>query len=65
MESKSGFWGVLARKAKSILEDENVSQQFEIPSRTMPQVIDSSVDGQVNLIYDLRRKIDRCRHDTC
>ncbi|KAK3444739.1 hypothetical protein EUGRSUZ_A00820 [Eucalyptus grandis] len=46
MESKSGFWGVLARKAKSILEDEDVAQQFENPSRTMPQVIDGPVDGQ-------------------
>ncbi|XWS09537.1 hypothetical protein CRYUN_Cryun40dG0093200 [Craigia yunnanensis] len=28
-----GFWGVLARKAKAILDDDNVSQQFETPGR--------------------------------
>ncbi|XVF37358.1 hypothetical protein REPUB_Repub20aG0001100 [Reevesia pubescens] len=28
-----GFWGVLARKAKAILDDDNVSQQFETPAR--------------------------------
>ncbi|KAG4920457.1 hypothetical protein JHK84_049310 [Glycine max] len=29
-ESKNGFWGVLARKAKSIIEDDNVPQQSEM-----------------------------------
>ncbi|XP_048141922.1 uncharacterized protein LOC115730525 [Rhodamnia argentea] len=62
MESKSGFWGVLARKAKSILEDENVSQQFENPSRTTPQVIDSSVDGQhTHQISESFRRMDNPR----
>ncbi|XVF29760.1 hypothetical protein REPUB_Repub15cG0149900 [Reevesia pubescens] len=28
-----GFWGVLARKAKAIIDDDNVSQQFETPPR--------------------------------
>ncbi|XP_022722381.1 uncharacterized protein LOC111279665 isoform X2 [Durio zibethinus] len=28
-----GFWGVLARKARAILDDDNVSQQFETPGR--------------------------------
>ncbi|XP_009757235.1 uncharacterized protein LOC107820836 [Nicotiana tabacum] len=27
-----GFWGVLARKAKAILDDDNISQQFEAPA---------------------------------
>lgn len=31
-----GFWGVLARKAKAILEDENISQQFESPGSGSP-----------------------------
>ncbi|XP_014518835.1 uncharacterized protein LOC106776049 [Vigna radiata var. radiata] len=29
-ESKNGFWGVLARKAKLIIEDDNVPQQSEM-----------------------------------
>ncbi|KAL2990549.1 hypothetical protein AAZX31_11G208700 [Glycine max] len=29
-ESKNGFWGVLARKAKSIIEDDNIPQQSEM-----------------------------------
>ncbi|XP_068668825.1 uncharacterized protein [Aristolochia californica] len=32
-ESKYGFWGVLARKAKSILDDDNVAKQFEAHNR--------------------------------
>lgn len=30
-ESKHGFWGALARKAKAILDDDNVVQQPEAP----------------------------------
>ncbi|KAL2333099.1 hypothetical protein Fmac_014312 [Flemingia macrophylla] len=37
-ESKNGFWGVLARKAKSIIEDDNVPQQFEMPGTGRSQV---------------------------
>ncbi|KAK7387314.1 hypothetical protein VNO78_28026 [Psophocarpus tetragonolobus] len=37
-ESKNGFWGVLARKAKSIIEDDNVPQQSEMPGTGMSQV---------------------------
>lgn len=36
-ESKNGFWGVLARKAKSIIEDNNVTQQSEMPGTTRSQ----------------------------
>lgn len=36
-ESKSGFWGVLAQKAKEILEDENSSPQNDI----MPEKLKS------------------------
>ncbi|KAI4338947.1 hypothetical protein MLD38_023949 [Melastoma candidum] len=40
-DSRSGFWGILARKAKSILEDEKASQQLENPSRMKPQNSDT------------------------
>lgn len=30
-EPKQGFWGVLARKAKAILDDDNPNQQSESP----------------------------------
>lgn len=37
-ESKHGFWGVLARKAKAILEDDNEAQQSASPVRmTLPE----------------------------
>ncbi|XP_065854233.1 uncharacterized protein [Euphorbia lathyris] len=41
-----GFWGVLAKKAKSILEDDNISQQFETPARSRFQMSDTPMDGQ-------------------
>ncbi|GMH10059.1 hypothetical protein Nepgr_011900 [Nepenthes gracilis] len=47
-ESKYGFWGILARKAKAILEEENVSQQFEGPNRMRPQMTNTSTEGQVS-----------------
>ena len=49
-ESKYGFWGVLARKAKSVIEDENASQKFENSGRRQPQMFDSSTGGQVRFI---------------
>lgn len=39
-----GFWGVLVRKAKAILEDETMSREIEAPSISPPkanQVINS------------------------
>ncbi|XP_077239239.1 uncharacterized protein LOC143880279 [Tasmannia lanceolata] len=45
-ESKDGFWGILARKAKSILEDDNIAKQFEAPSRTRPQMLETSTGVQ-------------------
>lgn len=42
-----GFWGVLARKAKAILEEDNMSSQLGTPDRTMFQISETSVDGQV------------------
>ncbi|WCJ27881.1 hypothetical protein M5689_009602 [Euphorbia peplus] len=42
-----GFWGVLAKKAKSILEDDNLSQQLEAaPVRSRFQMSETPVDGQ-------------------
>lgn len=40
-ESKHGFWGALARKAKAILDDDNVDQQPEAPGRTRGQGLGS------------------------
>ncbi|KAK7290322.1 hypothetical protein RIF29_04650 [Crotalaria pallida] len=37
-QPKNGFWGVLARKAKSILDDDNVTQQSEMPAKTTSQL---------------------------
>ncbi|GAB2300799.1 hypothetical protein Dimus_034834 [Dionaea muscipula] len=46
-ESKHGFWGILARKAKAILEDENDPQRSTVPNRRMrPQATDASTTGQ-------------------
>lgn len=33
-ESRQGFWGSLARKAKSLLDDDNVQDQFESDERS-------------------------------
>ena len=48
-EPKHGFWGVLARKAKVILEDDNAAQQFDDHGRNQHQMFDSSTRGQVRL----------------
>ncbi|KAG9443362.1 hypothetical protein H6P81_014702 [Aristolochia fimbriata] len=46
-ESKYGFWGVLARKAKSILEDDDVAKQFEAHNKaTRSQTLEMPTDGQ-------------------
>lgn len=44
-----GFWGVLAQKAKAILEEDNISQQFEEPTRVRTQMPDAA-GGQVNIV---------------
>ncbi|XP_031271608.1 uncharacterized protein LOC116129998 isoform X2 [Pistacia vera] len=41
-----GFWGVLARKAKAILEDEELSPQAEPPARSRWQMSETSAGGQ-------------------
>ncbi|XP_008782706.2 uncharacterized protein LOC103702166 isoform X2 [Phoenix dactylifera] len=45
-ESKYGFWGVLARKAKAVLEDDNTTKQFETPGRNQPQAANTSAGSQ-------------------
>ncbi|KAG2691181.1 hypothetical protein I3760_09G224600 [Carya illinoinensis] len=45
-ESKSGFWGVLARKAKAILEDDIMSQQDNVPDRMRAPGYNTSTGGQ-------------------
>ena len=46
-DSKSGFWGVLARKAKAILDEDNMSQQHDMPDRMRSQPFNTSPTGQV------------------
>lgn len=43
------FWGVLARKAKAILEDDNVPYEPEYLSQTRPEMPYSSRADQVTL----------------
>lgn len=46
-ESKQGFWGSLARKAKAFLDDDNVQHQIDsdgrakskLPRRPMPEKV--------------------------
>ncbi|KAJ6708493.1 hypothetical protein OIU85_028729 [Salix viminalis] len=44
-ESK-GFWGVLAQKAKAIIEEDKLSQPFETSARSRFQMPDTSADAQ-------------------
>lgn len=59
-ESKQGFWGVLARKAKAILDDDNVNdndndndneaqQQFNMPGRTKVEMPATATRGKVTI----------------
>lgn len=50
-ESKYGFWGVLARKAKAILEEDNGFQNFETQGRMRTQTPDTSTGSQVNINF--------------
>ncbi|KAL7194845.1 hypothetical protein ACSBR1_035132 [Camellia fascicularis] len=58
-ESK-GFWGVLAEKAKAILEDDDAIQQFESP-RTRLQTLNTSTGGQPYQSFESSRKVDNPR----
>ncbi|XP_042045303.1 uncharacterized protein LOC121791411 [Salvia splendens] len=61
-ESKQGFWGALARKAKSIIdEDDDTAQQHETPTETTFESSDRSKKGQYHSTYnsaDNRRKTE-------
>ncbi|XP_020590116.1 uncharacterized protein LOC110031314 [Phalaenopsis equestris] len=46
-ESKNGFWGALARKAKAFLEDEPVVQKFETYEREHPKMVDKKFVRQL------------------
>lgn len=48
-ESKHGFWGVLARKAKAILDEDNVPQQIQTPERTRPHMHGTETMGEVRI----------------
>ncbi|KAL7587654.1 hypothetical protein Lser_V15G39279 [Lactuca serriola] len=46
-ETKRGFWGALARKARAIIEDDDdVPQQYETPERRRQQLSDIEAKGQ-------------------
>ena len=66
-ESKYGFWGSLARKAKAIIEDDNVAQQPEPPARTSRLGPGTVTGAQVrinnqNCMY--KKKIKAYHHKT-
>lgn len=54
-ENKQGFWGVLARKAKAIIEDDNAGQHRESPGRTGHQMSDRATRGQVRIKFQYCR----------
>ncbi|KAL6519049.1 hypothetical protein OROHE_017473 [Orobanche hederae] len=51
-ESKQGFWGVIARKAKAILDDDDMVQQREIPRGITIQTSNRSKKDQYHNAYD-------------
>lgn len=60
-EPKRGFWGVLARKAKSIIEDDSVAEHRETPERRRLQMSDKEKRGEYNSQYqspEIRRKAE-------
>lgn len=59
-----GFWGVLARKAKAILEDDDIPQRFETSSETNPHMLNASPNSQFYHPYqsnESSRKMDNPR----
>ncbi|KAI4353590.1 hypothetical protein L6164_002529 [Bauhinia variegata] len=62
-ESKSGFWGVLAQKAKAILEDDSFSSHSEMPDRFRSQPLNASSGTELKRepsyeSFEASRKID-------
>lgn len=45
-----GFWGVLARKAKAIIDDDDAPQRFDTPSSVKPETVSTS--NQVEHRYE-------------
>ncbi|KAK8307661.1 hypothetical protein V6Z12_D02G001700 [Gossypium hirsutum] len=54
INDSKGFWGVLARKAKAILDDDNVSQDTE----TRGRVLDASTASQKQQSAESYRRMD-------
>lgn len=46
-ESKHGFWGALARKAKAILDEDSVPQQIQTPESIRSHVPGTAPTGKV------------------
>ncbi|XP_057994056.1 uncharacterized protein LOC110667865 [Hevea brasiliensis] len=60
-ESRQGFWGNLARKAKSFVEDDNAPQQVDSPGRDRHHVPQASIKPKYQNPYpshDSDRKTD-------
>ncbi|KAF5470308.1 hypothetical protein F2P56_010829 [Juglans regia] len=56
-EPKHGFWGVLARKAKAILDDDSVPQQIHTPESTRPHMPGrATMDKYQNPIHSDERR---------
>lgn len=56
-DSKNGFWGVLAQKAKSMLNDNNSTQQHDTKPQTLKSHSFNTFQGpsatQVIIIYNV------------
>ena len=52
-EPKQGFWGSLARKAKSILDDDNEPQQSDAPGRSRAPIPAAETRGKVRFDFRL------------
>lgn len=48
-ESKHGFWGALARKAKAILDEDTAPQQIQTPERARQHVHGTETMGKVRI----------------
>ncbi|KAJ0699447.1 hypothetical protein HanOQP8_Chr10g0355961 [Helianthus annuus] len=52
-----GFWGVLARKAKSILDDDNALRSSQTPSSVKTETVSTSNQVLFILIMNVRRSV--------
>ncbi|MFS7976474.1 hypothetical protein Hanom_Chr10g00892841 [Helianthus anomalus] len=54
-----GFWGVLARKAKSILDDDNASRSSQTPSSVKTEIVSTSNQAEHRYeSFENSRKMD-------